>query len=252
MVLQFLGRLKQRNVFRVAGLYAVTGYAVFQICNNLLPALNLPRWTVSLVAVLFLCGFPIVMIVAYAFEKTDGGFRRTTSQRLATGDGLGWFDWTLLGAIVVIIGIAITQFAGLRVPMKPAVTAAAEAPGRSIAMLPFVNFGDTRDDDYFADGLTEELINGLAQSPIDSLLLRTQAFALMGRVDEAIAELQRAEAQGYRNLVDIDYFVRLDEYPFMAQVARDGRFKALVARIETDLERMRNLLRSRTRGEAAR
>lgn len=191
MFVDFLRRLKQRNVFRVAGLYAVTGYAVFQIANNLLPALNLPRWSVSLVAVLFLLGFPIVMIVAYAFEKTDTGFQRVGPPRLASGTRLGWFDWTLLGAIALVAGIAIAQFAGLHSQTTtPDDMASRAMPEKSIAVLPFVNFGTAADDDHFADGLTEELINGLAQLPDLRVAGRTSAFYFKGR-NEDLREVGR-------------------------------------------------------------
>ena len=83
----FLGELKQRNVIRVAGVYAVTSWAVFQVAVNLFPALRLPQWTVTLVAVLMLIGFPIAIIIAWAFEKGPEGLRRTEADRRAPSRG---------------------------------------------------------------------------------------------------------------------------------------------------------------------
>lgn len=202
MPLDFLARLKQRNVLRVGGVYAVTGYAIFQVANNLLPALNLPKWTVTLAAALFLLGFPIALVIAYAFERTPEGIRRA-----APGDEalppprLGWFDWTLLGATAVLIGLGLAEFAArpgaASAPASsasgPAVQgsgAIAGTPPKSVAVLPFVNFGRTVDDGDFADGLTEELINGLAQLPDLHVAGRTSSFYFKGR-NEDLREIGR-------------------------------------------------------------
>src|SRR5262245_54310178 len=113
----WFSRLKQRNVVRVTVLYAVTGYAIFQIANTLLPALALPRWTLTLLAVLYLAGFPLVAGLSYAFEYRDGALRRTPDQQAATTKA-GWFDWTLFG-----IAGAMFLFAAIHVGrnlMRPA------------------------------------------------------------------------------------------------------------------------------------
>jgi len=71
MLRRFLSELKRRRVIRVAGVYAVTSWALFQVANGLFPALRLPDWTVTLAAVLLILGFPIAMIVAWAFEPAE-------------------------------------------------------------------------------------------------------------------------------------------------------------------------------------
>lgn len=191
MIRGFFGRLKQRNVIRVAGVYAVSGYAVFQIANALLPALNVPRWVVTLIASLFLLGFPVVVLLAYAFEWTPEGFKRTSVNRPPVPARTGWFDWSLLGAtaalvVFVIFSLVIRpQFAD-----RPAVPEAAVLPARSIAVLPFASFSDAPDTEYFADGLTEELINGLAQLPDLKVAGRTSSFYFKGR-NEDLREIGR-------------------------------------------------------------
>jgi TolB-like protein/Flp pilus assembly protein TadD len=203
---RILGELKQRHVLRVGGLYVVSGWAVFQVINTLFPALNLPRWSVTLVAVLFLMGLPIVLIIAYAFEHTPDGIRRSASADLsAPGPSAGWFDWTLLAASVAIVALTVSQFslavrerAQARSAATPATTvdepAAAPAPepvaNASIAVLPFVSFSDAPDGEYFADGLTEELINSLAQLPDLKVAGRTSAFYFKGR-NEDLREIGR-------------------------------------------------------------
>ena len=201
MPLTFLARLKQRNVLRVGGVYAVTGYALFQIADDLFPALNLPKWTVTLTAALFLLGFPIALVIAYAFERTPEGIRRTAPDAdLGRPPRLGWFDWALLVATVVIIGLGVAEFLTRPAPVSaaaPATTPAVATPGtspaapaKSVAVLPFVNFSREADADGFADGLTEELINGLAQLPDLHVAGRTSSFYFKGR-NEDLREIGR-------------------------------------------------------------
>lgn len=197
----FLARLNERKVIRATGVYAVSGYAVFQIANNMLPALNLPSWTVTLVAVLFLLGFPIVMLLTYALDWTPEGIKRAppggASAAPAPPDEvsveparLGWINWALLAATAAVL-IAFTGYyiAGLNLSSPSG--AAAAASERSIAVLPFVNFSDAADTEYFADGLTEELINGLAQIPDLKVAGRTSSFYFKGR-NQDLREIGRA------------------------------------------------------------
>ena len=81
--------------------------------------------------------------------------------------------------------------------------------------------------------------------PVETTWLRALAFAILDRTDDAISELRRATDDGYRTLYDFDYFVRLEDYPFMAQVVADPRFQAIVAEIEADNRRMRDALVAR-------
>ncbi len=191
MIRGFFGRLKQRNVIRVAGVYAVSGYAVFQIANALLPALNVPRWVLTLIASLFLLGFPVVVLLAYAFEWTPEGFRRTSGSRPPVPARVGWFDWSLLGATAALVVFAIFSLV-IRPQFSdpPVATEAAVLPAKSIAVLPFASFSDVPETEYFADGLTEELINGLAQLPDLKVAGRTSSFYFKGR-NEDLREVGR-------------------------------------------------------------
>lgn len=197
----FLARLNERKVIRATGVYAVSGYAIFQIANNMLPALNLPSWTVTLVAVLFLLGFPIVMLLAYALDWTPEGLKRAPPADGSTASSpkeegsvaparLGWLNWTLLGATVAVL-IAFTGYYVGGLSSDSASRAVAAASERSIAVLPFVNFSDAADTEYFADGLTEELINGLAQIPDLKVAGRTSSFYFKDR-NEDLREIGRA------------------------------------------------------------
>lgn len=193
-MLRFLAELKQRQVLRVAGLYVVSGWVLFQVVSAFFPALHLPQWSVTLVAALFLIGLPIALVIAYAFETTPEGIRRTGPRDPgATPAPLTWFDWALLATTVLIVGIAVVQFASTAREAAPAPrggSAGVAPPGASIAVLPFVNFSDAPDGEYFADGLTEELINSLAQLPDLKVAGRTSAFYFKGR-NEDLREIGR-------------------------------------------------------------
>ena len=175
----FLGELKQRNVIRVAGVYAVTSWAVFQVAVNLFPALRLPQWTVTLVAVLMLIGFPIAIIIAWAFERAPEGLRRTESVA-GPKPRLNLLDWALLAGLAVVIGLTLAQATGVwrvgqsvRTAMAPSAPASA---AKSIAVLPFASFSEAKEAEYFADGLTEEIINSLANIPELKVAGRTSSF----------------------------------------------------------------------------
>lgn len=190
MLGKLLSELRQRHVLRVAGLYVVGGWPAFQVVNSLFPALNLPAWSVTLVAVLFLLGLPVAMIIAYAFESTPEGVRRAAPADPArAGAPLTWFDWSLLAASIAIVALSVTQFVTRSAPAPQASSLQGAAPA-SIAVLPFVNFSDASDAEYFADGLTEELINGLAQLPDLKVVGRTSTFYFKGR-NEDLREIGR-------------------------------------------------------------
>ena len=81
MFKSLFAELKRRNVIRVAGVYVVVAWVILQVANNLFPALTLPTWTITFVAVLLLIGFPLTAIIAWAFEITPDGIRRTPAAR---------------------------------------------------------------------------------------------------------------------------------------------------------------------------
>jgi TolB-like protein/Tfp pilus assembly protein PilF len=188
----FLAELKRRRVLRVAGVYTVVAWAILEGADRIFPILTLPPWTVSFVAVLLLILLPIVMIVTWAFELTPEGIRRTT-----TPDGappaFAWAEWVLLLAIVVVIALSVMQFVGREAP--PAATsdealvttepaAAIPVPPLSVAVLPFTSFSTDPESNYFADGLTEELINVLAQGGALKVAGRTSSFYFKDRNED--------------------------------------------------------------------
>ncbi|MBS0411722.1 MAG: tetratricopeptide repeat protein [Proteobacteria bacterium] len=184
MLGRFLSEVKRRRIVRVAGVYAVTCWAVFQVASSLFPVLHLPAWTVTLTAVLLMLGLPVALIIAWAFEASPDGVRLTAA---APADApklkFTLADWSLVAAAIAILGLSGAEMAGV----MPAIGRAPAASGpsvRSVAVLPFVNMSDQKDGDLFADGLSEEVINGLAQIPDLKVAGRTSAFYFKGRNDD--------------------------------------------------------------------
>jgi TolB-like protein/Tfp pilus assembly protein PilF len=199
MLHTFLAELKRRNVLRVVGAYAVVAWGALQVAEKLFPALTLPPWTVTFVAALLLIGLPITAVLAWAFEITPEGVRRTTDDASAP-QRAGWVEAALLLAIVAAVGVTIVQLthrSAARNDAEDAATGAESASVRadpatanSIAVLPFTSFSDDADSNYFADGLTEELINDLAHIGGLKVSGRTSAFYFKNR-NEDLREIGR-------------------------------------------------------------
>ena len=193
-----VSELRRRNVFRVAIAYAIIGWIVLQIGDVLAPALRLPDWMVSALAFFLILGFPASLVFAWAFELTPDGIRRekdvdrNKSITHITGRKLDYL-------IIAVLALALTVFAFDEWVIEPSREAdlvqrtteaktadAIEAkesvvPAESVAVLPFVAMSNGPDDEYFADGLTEEILNSLSHVPGLLVTARTSAFAFKGQ-----------------------------------------------------------------------
>ena len=135
----FLKELKDRKVFRVAIVYVLAGWVVMQIADVMFPALGLPEWTVTLAAALLIIGFPVALVMSWAFEAGPDGIHRDPRDK----------------------------------DDAPAI-----ADDKSVGVLPFADMSPGKDQEYFSDGLTEELLNVLAQLPGLRVCSRTSSFSL--------------------------------------------------------------------------
>ncbi len=231
--MSFFAELKRRNVFKVAVAYGIVAWLLLQVSDTLVPALHLPEWFNSGVAFLLIIGFPIAMLFAWAFELTPEGIKkekdvdRSQSMTRVTGQKLN-------GAIIGILVLALAYFAvdkfilapGRAQPAsdrfsqqtagqsadlseKSALTPLEADPNsdgatnkaepaisqESIAVLPFVNMSSDQEQEYFSDGLTEELLNLLAKIPELQVAARTSSFAFKGQnveIPEIAARLKVA------------------------------------------------------------
>lgn len=182
--------LRRRNVFRVAAAYLVAAWLLIQLADILVPMLALPDWVPRLIFLLLLIGFVPTVIAAWAFELTPEGIRRerdvdrTQSITRETGRKL---DRIIIGVLVAVIGVMAVErlFLAGREPAAPATAPAATAEtaiavAKSIAVLPFADLSQSRDQEWFADGLAEEILNALARVPDLLVTSRTSSFAYKG------------------------------------------------------------------------
>jgi TolB-like protein len=180
----FFAELKRRNVYKVAVAYAVVGWLVIQVTATIVPALHLPDGLTTAVVVLVLVGFPIALVISWAFEMTPEGMKRTAD--VSAEDVRSMPYWSKRKFAAFIVGVAILA-AGLlayqffRVP-RSTITSSAEA--KSIAVLPLLNESGDSKDEYFSDGLSEELIAALAQIRELKVIGRSSSFRFKERKEE--------------------------------------------------------------------
>jgi len=185
----FFGELKRRNVYKVAVAYAVVSWLLIQIATQVFPFFEIPNWAVRLIVLAIVVGFPIALIIAWAFELTPEGIRRTEEVDLtATGVSKSrtWIYIVVVGAALSIGLFFIGRYTASNSAKsgRPPSIAGSE---KSIAVLPFLNeSGDTRDE-YFSDGLSEELIAALAQIAELKVIGRSSSFRFKERKEESKA-----------------------------------------------------------------
>ena len=193
----FLQELKRRHVWRVIVAYAIVGWLLVQIATQVFPIFHMPDWTAQLVVLLVLLGFPIAVILAWAFEMTPEGIRRTEPE--ASGDArppeqtrrIGRsLDFVIIGVLMLAVAAlgwrqlrpapapatplvsttsaatlaATTAQAGTTDATSTPTKAAFAPPSGTLVVLPFANLGNDPNQAYFSDGITEELTNALGKN----------------------------------------------------------------------------------------
>ena len=168
---KFFGELKRRNVYKVAVAYAIVGWLVVQIATQVFPFLEIPNWVVRLVIVLVAIGFPIALVLAWAFELTPEGIKRTEdvapneSITRRTGRKL---DFLIIAVLLLVIGALVYQ----RLHPKRA-TVTSSVPDKSIAVLPFENRSEDKANAYIADGIQDEILTRLSKIADLKVISRT-------------------------------------------------------------------------------
>lgn len=166
----FLAELKRRNVYKVAVAYAIVSWLLIQIATQVFPFFEVPGWVVRAVVVLLVLGFPIALVLAWAYELTPEGIERTEnvepgkSIRRSTGRKL---DFLIIGVLAVVIALLVLD----RYRDPP--VAASTAPEKSIAVLPFENLSAQPENAHFAAGVQDEILSTLAKIAELKVISRT-------------------------------------------------------------------------------
>jgi adenylate cyclase len=175
MLGRLFAELRRRRVFRVALVYAIAGWLVIQVAATVLPSLHLPGWTVTLVIVLVVLGFPIAFAMAWMFDAGPRGIERTGPLQETPA---------VVSASVAALAPIAKPEPETPIAAKPDPTAQRTTPRddrRTIAVLPFVNMSGDAENEYFSDGIAEEILNLLTQLPQLKVASRTSSFAYKGK-----------------------------------------------------------------------
>ena len=180
---EFFAELRRRHIYRIGAAYAVVAWVLLQLVNNIAPGLKLPESAVTLVIVLLAVGFPVALIFAWILElKRPAGTGGAVISAPA-----GRADWILFGALGLVVALILYQqlapAAGTRTAQRQAsATAGATNTGAiSIAVLPFANMSGDAGQEFFSDGMTEEINAALAKVPNLHVVARTSAFEFKGQ-----------------------------------------------------------------------
>jgi adenylate cyclase len=206
-----LGKLRQRHVGRVALLYVGVCYVILEPFEMFFHLLELPAWTGRTVVLLMVIGFPVTLLYAWIYEarptRVTAGAPDAQAMARQRGRKL---DYAIIGVLVVALTYFVADkfWLSKRVAVAPEVAVSAPtvvtpvipvAPDKSVAVLPFVDMSEKKDQEYFSDGLSEELIDHLAHSPDLKVISRTSSFQFKGKNEDMRTIGQRL---GVANLLE--------------------------------------------------
>src|SRR5246127_720198 len=157
----FFGELKRRNVYKVAVAYIVAGWALAQGLAQVLPVFNVPNWVIQILVLLIILGLPVALGLAWAFELTPEGLKRTDEvddTAAAPHKKRAWIYVVIVGALV-----SVGLFFLGRYSAAPTQNAAVDTSVKSIAVLPFENLSDDKQNTYFADGVQDQILTNLGR-----------------------------------------------------------------------------------------
>ena len=170
---KFLTELKRRNVYKVAIAYAVVAWLLMQIATQVFPFLEIPNWAIRLVIMLIVIGFPIALVIAWAFELTPEGIKRAEAVDEAEKRSRGavWIYIVVIAAVLSVGLFVLGRYsaqrsisnevgAGKRLPATQVNHSISE---KSLAVLPFANLSGNPENAYFAAGIQDEIITRLAK-----------------------------------------------------------------------------------------
>ena len=194
----FVSELRRRNVIRAAAFYAASAWLVVQVATQVFPFFDVPAWTVRWIIIAAALGFPALVAFAWFYEITPQGLKRESevdpAQSTTRQTGRRLDRWIIAVMAVAIALLLANQFVhrdrqnppteSAAMSASDAPAAAPLAPAKSIAVLPFTDLSPSHDQEYFSDGMAEELLNALAKLDDLKVAGRTSSFSFKGRNDD--------------------------------------------------------------------
>ena len=217
----FVSELRRRNVYKVAVAYAVVSWLLIQIATQVFPFFDIPSWAVRLVVLLLILGFPVALILSWAFEITPEGIKRESE--IESDKSITHHTGRKIVALTIILGVAaagLLSFQLLR-PKSPsaaaalpstASNAAIDIPSKSIAVLPFDNLSDDKSNAYFAEGIQDEILTRLSKIAALKVISRSSTQKYKSAPDNlrevgkqlGVAHLLEGSVQKIANAVHIN------------------------------------------------
>lgn len=190
--MSFVAELRRRSVFRVAAAYLVVGWLLTEVLTTILPTLGAPDWAARAIILIFAFGFIPAVVLSWFYEITPEGIKRDHGVNADVDSGhrtskkLDHITIATAAILIILVGLfSARQTSDDTVPADTPVSAA------SVAVLPFVNMSNDKDNEYFSDGLTETLLHMLTQIPDLKVAARTSSFAFKGK-NISVQEIARA------------------------------------------------------------
>ena len=172
----FFAELKRRNVYKVAFAYIVAGWALSQGIAQVFPVFDVPNWVIRLLVVLIIIGLPVALVLAWTLEITPEGIKRTeTADAMPAATRKKKHAWIYVVVIGAAISIGLFFLGRYSAPLTASL---ARTTNKSIAVLPFSDLSPNRDQESFADGMAEEILNALAHIKDLRVVGRASSFFL--------------------------------------------------------------------------
>ena len=188
---QFWQELKRRRVTRVITVYAAAAFVILELVSIIVDPLNLPVWTLALIIVLLCIGFVLAIILSWIYDITPEGIEKTgpaePQSEITTKDSSGVKSWKYASyfSFAIIVALIVINIIPRNKPLP-----AEPYLDKSIAVLPFEDMSSEQDQEYFCDGMAEEIINSLAQLDSLKVIARTSTFAFKDKPED-IREIGR-------------------------------------------------------------
>ena len=194
--MNFFSELKRRNVYKVAVAYIIVGWAVSQGIAQVFPVFDVPNWVIRLIVLFIIIGLPIALVLAWMFELTPQGIMRTEAAdampQAARPKKHVWIYVVVIGAA---ISIGLFFLGRYTAGNKTAAATPNELPAKSIAVLPFVDLSPAKDQGYFCDGISEEILDALAKVEGLRVVARTSSFSFKAKNADVAEIAQKLNVQ---------------------------------------------------------
>jgi TolB-like protein/Tfp pilus assembly protein PilF len=191
----FFVELRRRNIYRVAVAYAIVAWLIIQVATQTFPFLEIPNWCVRLVIVLLALGFPVALVLAWAYELTPEGIKR--ADEIPPDETIKRHSGKKLNGLIIGVLVCAVLFL-LYQRFRPAPPAG--VPEKSIAVLPFENFSDDKENAFFADGIQDDILTSLAKIHDLKVISRTSVMPYRGATKGNLPQI--AQALGVVNVLE--------------------------------------------------